>query len=215
MNNKIIFCHGWGLDHNFWQNISNYFTNSTNIYLKLGYFNDFNHHKLNKTSQYIGIGHSQGLSKLISLDLNYSALIGINSFTNFLTNQPVIFKRRKFELTRMIREFTDKPYKSLNNFYQRIGLKIAKQQLIKLKQQQLIDELKLLTIDYKLPNIPILIINSINDPIVPLVVTQDNFTNYNNVKLKLWESTSHVLAHCQSQQIFQEINNFLIELNER
>ena len=68
----FVFCHGFGFDATFWDPLRPYFAGTNAIYLDLGYFDKpFMTLYPDDSTDFIGIGHSLGLKKLMSLNIRF------------------------------------------------------------------------------------------------------------------------------------------------
>lgn len=207
----FIFCHGFGFDADFWKNISPYFAAEKCTYLDLGYFDAAAKDIPDDGGQRIGIGHSLGLLKLLETNKKFDALIGLNSFVNFLGNEPNLRKKRLADLV-LFKEYLEKsPIDTLDNFYQRCGIPhedIKKQ--LDLHQNRLLADLDHLSMDVAVPKtIPMLIIGTLDDPITPSALLYDNFDNHSNVLIEILATGKHALGFLEAEKIYRRITSFL------
>ncbi len=206
MKYHFIFCHGWGFNYTFFKFlIDEYFSNVTCYCLDLGYFGKKNLNLPNQNNVYIGIGHSLGFIKLISLNIEFKAIIGIQAFTNFLGFNLDLHKRRKFELNAMIRQFQINPIDTLMSFHKRCGTDYNISNHF--NTVQLMKDLQSLTTVHALPNIPILILGAMNDIVVPVELIYDNFGN--DFKVTVFNKGYHCLGLYERNFVYQQIVSFL------
>ncbi len=224
MKQCFIFCHGWATDIQFWNNIKNYFSleNINTIYLDLGYFGNSNsnlleHIQQEKNTQFIGVGHSLGLIKLLSLNIKFKALIGLQSFINFLGNDSQLHKKRKLELILLKQQFNHDPISALKRFYQRASLHVNFNQHNKynfLNRNLLMQDLNLLSLNCTLdPDIPLLIIAAQDDVIVPPELILDNFSKLSNAVIDMLNIGQHGLGYQCSELIYRKIKSFAYGIN--
>ncbi|MGI2257352.1 aminotransferase class III-fold pyridoxal phosphate-dependent enzyme [Candidatus Cardinium hertigii] len=164
MKPLFIFCHGWGFDQQFFEPlIKEYFPTISCYSLDLGYFGN---EKIEfPTDQpFIGVGHSLGFIKLLSLKVKFTALIGIQAFINFLGFDPQLQKKRKLELKTMFNYFQSNPIDTLRSFHKRCGLDYTLSK--NFNTTKLIQDLGLLATTHPLSPIPLLIIGAKNDTLV-------------------------------------------------
>lgn len=90
----FVFCHGFGFDTHFWERIAPFFSREKCSFIDLGYFNNRTESRHLDNQAIIGIGHSIGLSKLLSMYSNFDCLIGLNGFINFLGADLAIYKKK-------------------------------------------------------------------------------------------------------------------------
>jgi pimeloyl-[acyl-carrier protein] methyl ester esterase len=208
---QFIFCHGFGFDKHFWDPLAPYFKNEQCTYLDLGYFGPVVPFTGNANHSLIGIGHSLGLSKLLSLNKPFDYLIGLNSFINFLGYNPLLRQQREQELTLLKQHFIQSPLPILKGFYQRCGLPecINSGSLKQINKNDLLADLDSLYASVKTPTIPTLIIGTKDDPIVPPVVLHDNFDQCSTVKLDIISKGKHGLGFFKTDIIYKKIIRFI------
>lgn len=214
----FIFCHGWSFDKSFWDPLNKYFYNQECIYLDLGYFNQNNLQDLIKTMPkyytknyyVVAVTHSFGLIRLLSLGFKFNLIIAIQSFINFLGTTHQLRLNRTKELSLMIENFTKNPNQTLLKFYRACNKRFIINQNI--NYNLLLSDLKALYLNYDntLPNnIPILIINASNDPIVPTELIEDNFKNNKQAIIKTINSKTHNLCNNHSNFLFELTKDFI------
>lgn len=214
MNDYFLFCHGWGVDHKFFDTlIHKYFLTHAHYCLNLGYFKEENRH-LPKHSGSIGIGHSLGLIKLASLPIKFKALIGIQSFINFLGFDLQLRTKRALALKTMARSFQTHPIETLHTFYKRCGIHLNDYVTFNynsMNKGKLMEDLSLLMETHELPDLPLLIIGATDDPIVPTELIYDNFNK--DVKIVIHCKGEHGLGLREPHFVYEQIINFLNEIN--
>lgn len=207
----FVFCHGFGFDINFWERIAPYFSQENCSFIDLGYFNKRteNQHLHNKTI--IGIGHSIGLSKLLSIYSNFDFLIGLNSFVNFLGSDQVMYQKRQKELKALRSSFLKDAEATLRNFYLRCGAVelIEFNDFSNLNLGLILSDLHWLQKEYKLPNVPTLILSSDDDIVVPRSITSDNFSKQPWVKRYSIMDAGHALGFRKPVEVYEKIMSFL------
>ncbi|AHX11526.1 alpha/beta hydrolase family protein [Neorickettsia helminthoeca str. Oregon] len=211
----IIFCHGWGFDDRFWNPIIHMFEQDRVCALSLGYFHSQNAGEIMETKNHcIGVCHSLGMMKLISLFGNkLTHLIGINSFVNFLGNESDLHRKRSLILETMIRNFTRDPMRTLKKFQSSV---LDGESSPEYKNQQipkgapnfsvLSSDLEKLRLDQCISDIPILIIGSIDDKVVPVELIHDNFPGQKKV---IFEKGGHNTIGKIPSLVYKEITSFL------
>lgn len=155
---------------------------------------------------FIGIGHSLGLIKLASLNIEFKALIGMQAFTNFLGFDSQLYKKRKLELSAMIKHFRMNPIDTLTSFHKRCG--INHNFSSHFNKAKLMRDLQSLTAMHQLPNVPLLILGAVNDSTVPLELIYDNFGR-NKVKIVVHNKGHHCLGLYERDFVYEQIANFL------
>ena len=206
MKRCFVFCHGFAFDKSFWENLQPYFIKEECIFLDLGYFSEkYLPHLEQEDMEFIGIGHSLGLLKLLSLNIKFAYLIGLNSFVNFLGNEEKLHLKRAQELQILKNNFIAHPIATLKHFYRTCGVSIENSKIVYINKEPLLEDLEFIAKSFALQDeSKTLIIGSKDDAIVPVQVTEDNFTNY-----ILLDQGGHGLGVLQAEIIYQNIMSFL------
>ena len=212
MTNKcFVFCHGFGLDSSYWAYLRPYFVQEKTVYLDLGYFGQEQMTLFFDASlDYIGIGHSLGLMKLMSLNIPFKALIGLHGFLDFLGLNACLHRHRTLELAHLTRHVVRSPGVALSQFYQRAGLTFDGLVNGPINQKKLLDDLdSLLTSRAIPPSIPMLILGSSDDKIVPPALIEDNFSHHPQVRIEILNQAKHGLGYLKSEVVYQKIMRFI------
>jgi len=217
MKPHFIFCHGWGLDPDFWRFLKPYFPEEDAFYCDLGYFGENEPspalrervaRSAGRGIQYIGIGHSLGLIKLLSLNIPFQCLIGLQSFIHFLGFNPELHEKRQQELAALTKHFTRSPIPTLKTFCKRCGLPAASdEKLEQINQDNLSHDLELLSHPFDRPQVPLYIIGSQDDVIVPPELIRDNFENH--ALIEFLDTGKHGLGYHHAEIISKKIMGFI------
>jgi pimeloyl-[acyl-carrier protein] methyl ester esterase len=207
----FVFCHGFGFDIHFWERIAPYFSQEKCSFIDLGYFNKRIENQHLHNQAIIGIGHSIGLSKLLSMYSNFDGLIGLNGFINFLGSDQAIYKKRQTELKALRSGFLKDADTTLRNFYVRCGAAelIEYNDFSNLDLDLILSDLQWLQKEYKLPNVPTLILSSNDDMVVPHSIISDNFREKPWVKQASIMDAGHVLGFRKPGEVYEKIMSFL------
>ncbi len=207
----FVFCHGFGFDTHFWENIAPYFSQEKCSFIDLGYFNKRTEIQHLENQAIVGIGHSIGLSKLLSIYGNFDCLIGLNGFINFLGSDQTIYKKRQTELKALRSRFLNHPQTALRNFYWRCDVPelIERHDFSRLDIHLILSDLQWLQKEYKLPNVPTLILSSDDDMVVPESIISDNFHENPWVKRDSITDTGHALGFRKPEEVYEKIMGFL------
>lgn len=207
----FVFSHGFAFDRSFWKNLSGYFSQEHCTYVDLGYFNDPSEFYIEShCSQLIGIGHSLGLLKLLSLKKNFDHLIGLNAFTNFLGFTPALQSQRAAELEQLKKQFIQSPIRTLNRFYHRCGVAVDPHTVEKIDLPRVLRDLDSLKENQTIPiSSKALIIGARDDIIVPPEILQDNFKNALNTRVEIVEQGQHGLGFFNAQWVSEKIMSFI------
>jgi pimeloyl-[acyl-carrier protein] methyl ester esterase len=159
----------------------------------------------------IGIGHSIGLSKLVSMSNNFDSLIGLNSFINFLGSDQTIRKKRQRELKALRSSFLKDSDSALRSFYTRCDAAelIECTDFSNLDLDLILSDFEWLQKEYKLPQVPTLILSSGDDIVVPHAITSDNFSKQPCVKRDSIMNAGHALGFRKPAEVYEKIMRFL------
>ena len=207
----FVFCHGFGFDTQFWERIAPYFSQEKCSFIDLGYFNNQMDYQYLHNQRIIGIGHSIGLSKLVSMYNNFDYRIGLNSFINFLGSDQIGRKKRQKELNALRLSFLKDPDSAIRNFYIRCDIEelIECTDFSNLNRDLILSEFEWLQKEYKLPEIPTLILRSNDDLVVPHAITSDNFSKQQYIKIDSIMNGGHALGFRKPLEVYRKIMSFL------
>lgn len=213
----FIFHHGWGYDNSYWENIVPLFVDYHCILCDAGYFknNLSEPHEDMSDISWIAIGHSIGFIKLLEKTrtgkIKLSAIVGIQSFVNFLGNNPRLNKNRSMILEKMISAFKKSPIQVLQEFRKNCAFPNIKFKQINF--DLLLQDLEMLKLNFSIPNdLNTLIIAGENDPIVDNSLINDNFlgdNGINNCRVKFINCNEHTLGYDNPKTVYECIMNFI------
>lgn len=213
----FIFYHGWGYNGSYWKNIAPLFRDFSCIFCDAGYFGDsiVEPHEHTEDISWIGVGHSIGFVKLLKKNnehmIKLSAIVGIQSFLNFLGNDIRLNKNRFRILERMISAFEKVPIRVLEEF--KNNSKSFQLDTDKINSELLLQDLELLKLNFSIPyDLPSLIIASENDPIVDNALIKDNFfsdENKTHCDVEFINCNGHTLGYDNPKAVYDCIMNFV------
>ncbi len=194
MRGSIIFHHGWAMGPWYWTNLYPLLTHESFIL---------------PSGKRLAIGHSLGFVKLLLMKKPFDAYIGLQGFVNFLGNDQALQKKRGRLLQAMITAFQQSPEKTLKSFHLSCG--ISPQEDYPVDPTILFEDLRNLSENYTplLSQKKILIIGSEEDPVVPLNLLKDNFSNHSTVHLDILPGKHHALGFLEADVIAQRIKKFI------
>jgi pimeloyl-[acyl-carrier protein] methyl ester esterase len=207
----FVFCHGFGFDTQFWERIAPYFSQEKCSFIDLGYFGNRVDNTYLCNQRVIGIGHSIGLSKLLSMYSNFDYLIGLNSFVNFLGSDQIERKKRQKELNALRLSFLKDPDSAIRNFYIRCDIEefIECTDFSNLNLDLILSEFEWLQKEYKLPEVPTLILSSNDDLVLPHTITSNNFSKQQYIKIDSIMNGGHALGFRKPLEVYRKIMSFL------
>ncbi len=209
----FVFCHGFGFDTSFWERLAPYFSQEKCSFIDLGYFGNQVDNQYLYDQRIIAIGHSIGLSKLVSMYSNFDYLIGLSSFTNFLGSDQTMYKKRHKELKALLSSFLKDPESTLRNFYSRCGAPelIEATNFSNLNLDLILSDLEWLQKEYNLPEVPTLILSSDDDIVLPYAITLDNFSKNPYIKRGSITNAGHAIGFKKPVEVYEKIMSFLNE----
>ena len=211
MNYCFLFCHGWAGSSQFWEPIKAYFKKYDVHYLDLGYTGNKNWPILpEKDEAYIGIGHSLGLVKLLSLGISFKGLVGIQSCIHFLGTDHTLQQKRQYELDQMALQLGSNFTKTMLTFYKRCGIEIDPIKVLNLDQQLLLEDLQILSKAHSIPqNIPLFVLGTMGDLVIPPALIEDNFRDRTNTTIIMNPAGKHNLINYDSGLVYSQIKKFV------
>lgn len=217
-NKKIlVFFNGFGANCTFWDNLKTYFADYSYVLLSENYFKEskkINEHELKvvfEGKEIIGIGHSLGYMKLCLLQEKYEffklkKIVSIEGFSNYLSNIPYVREAREFGINYMKNCYTVAPILTLISFQTICGAIPLFPKVIDEKLLQA--DLELLKNKVIPPKIPHLVLSSIDDPIIPCWVIEDNFRSF--AKILYTQFAGHILGMKSPEWVSKKISEFLL-----
>ncbi len=190
-----VFCHGLGLDRSFWRFLKPYFEKEETFYCDLGYFGEpsFPSEIHPEKFDYVGVGHSLGLIKLLALPIPWRSLIGLHGFINFLGYDSSLRVRRTREWKGLCAQFKRSPILTLQNFYQRVGVEMYPAWEA-MNSERLFGDLESLAIPTNSTK-SIILLASRKDVIVPPDLLEDNLRVNPNVCMHYVDDAQHNLGY--------------------
>jgi pimeloyl-[acyl-carrier protein] methyl ester esterase len=170
----IIYWHGWGYDSTFFAPLRKILSAFKEICVDEGYFG-IPHVPKTLPDQSIGIGHSQGFSRLIHRFPNLLGYVSLSGFTQFMQGSTFPHGVPKPVLGAMIQHFQRDPDTVLKKFYHQVGLNPPLNQDFRndeLLRQNLV---ALRSLKISLPEAPLLAIAGSEDLITPPPLQQNCF----------------------------------------
>lgn len=172
---QLIYWHGWGYDSTVFAPLLKILAEFDAICISEGYFGETS---IPQTihSEAIGIGHSQGFSRLVQTFPHLKGYVSLNGYTQFLQSHSFANGIPKAVLGAMIQQFQRHPDKVLESFYRNCGY-LPDYSALKRNDELLRQNLTALrSLSVPRPRAPVLAIAAAEDQIVPLKLQQDCFT---------------------------------------
>jgi len=216
----FVFFNGFGSDYKYWDEMLPYFSNYGYVLLSENYFDnpeDYDEKYLKKIFQgkkLIGVGHSLGYHKLCDLNQKYdffnlNKIVSIEGFSNYLGNFEPMRGIRKFYLDFMKNSYIHFPKVTLCNFMAMCGAPMMSLPS-QLNQELLMSDLDLLYSGIESPDIPHLVLSSLDDWVIPFSIVEDNFRKLNNVEIIYTIGAGHLLGTKFPKYVSREIQKFAI-----
>lgn len=214
----FVFFNGFGSDYKYWDELLPYFSSYGYVLLSENYFNnpeDYDEKylkKIFKGKRLIGVGHSQGYHKLCDLNQKYDffnleKIVSLEGFSQYLGNSEPMRSVRKFYLDFMKNSYIYCPRITLSNFMAMCGapLQALPSQL---NHELLMDDLELLYSGIESPNIPHLVLTSLDDWVIPFNIIEDNFGNLDDTEIIYTIGAGHLLGLRFPHYVSREIQKF-------
>ncbi|GHU13552.1 alpha/beta hydrolase [Alphaproteobacteria bacterium] len=208
MSLGFVFHHGWGYDNSYWDNLFPLFSDFPCRFLCAEYYQRdvsvtlSENARVADTVTLVGIGHSIGFVKLLEKEKNLRAIIGLQSFVNFLSDDPQLHKRRSMILEKMIAAFEKYPVEVLREFRQDSS-EISVGQL---NYDLLLEDLKSLRLKYSVPaGLEHMVLATRDDPVLDASVVEGDFPD----KVKFLECPGHCLGYKNAKAVHEEIMKFV------
>ncbi len=201
----FIFCHGFGFNAKYWDNLRPYFLQEKCTYLDLGYFGPENTVISKENDEIlIGVGHSLGFRKLLEQDVHFDYMVGLSAFTDFLGSS----KRsiREQELNVFKKNIKRSTALALKSFYKRCGMTVYDQKDVINKEALMLDLESLYTSNNAFAQ-NCLIIASNNDVVLPKEVVSENFKPPH--KLIFLEDGGHALGYLKAPEVYKIVMSYV------
>lgn len=201
MSLGFVFSPGWSFGRDFFKPLAECLKSYPQVYLE-------DKPNLDK-GIWIGIGHSLGFSKLLSLPLQ--GFISLSGFVRFCAHTPLQYGTPVRVIDRMIAKLETHPKEVLEDFYKKAGMEnILTEASISFNKRQLLVDLEFmkrmdLTSGLRALQAPVLSLAAKDDKIVPFALTQETFQS--SVALK---KGGHAMAYIQADWCAKEINNWIV-----
>lgn len=174
MSLGFLFSPGWSFCPEFFKPLAAALSDYRHVYLE-------DKPDLSKGT-WIGIGHSLGFSRLLSLPLQ--GFVSLSGFVRFCAHSPLQVGTSIRVMDRMITKFETDPKMVLKDFYKKCALENPlTDPFIRFNKKQLLDDLKFmkkmdLTSKFRALNVPVLVLAAKDDLIVPFALTKETFDSY-------------------------------------
>ena len=137
-------------------------------------------------------------------------LVGLQGFVHFLGGDQRVHSQRRPELDMFKEQFAKAPKRALQRFYRRCGVPASKEKLERLDEGRLLKDLESMSLKVKiLSRVPMLIVGSKDDPVVPPELIYDNFVHHENVEISIIENGCHCLGYFEPQLVYRKTMDFV------
>lgn len=214
----FLFFNGFGSDYSYWDNLLPYFQNYNCVMASDDYFIGNILHlqpeALLKDRYLIGVGHSLGYEKLCLLQeqepyIKLQKIISISGFSHYLGKDPILQPHRKAPLEMMKKCYAVNAFWTLAWFQMFCGQTVPYIPGA-INEERFFADLKLLDSGIKSPDIPHLVLSSIDDYVIPFYITEDNFRRLPDVEIHYTNGAGHLLGMRQAAWVYQKIINFAL-----
>lgn len=216
----FLFFNGFGSDYTFWDNLVPKFINFNCVMLSENYFygEDVIPHKFEALldSRYlVGVGHSLGYEKLCVLQQKYDfmklrKIVSVEGFSRYLGNNPIFRPYRKIAVDYMKVNYAVDTLGTLLGFQMFCG-QFPPLIPLAINKQIFFDDLQLLDTGIIPPAIPHLVLSSMDDPVVPFFIIEDNFRSLPDVEIVYTQGAGHLLGLRESTWVYRKIMDFVFK----
>lgn len=218
-NKLLVFFNGFGTSFCYWNHLIKFFPNHNAIMLSEDYFDEGDNctdemfEKICKNKEIIGIGHSLGYQKLVCLAEKYDffkpkKLIALEGFSTFLSHIPFVREIRNLSVNAMKVLYSINPFMTLYVFQIACGEQFPYIPH-KINKKKFLEDLNILFDDVKSPEIPHLVMSSLDDPIIPFYVIEDNFRKLQNKEIDYSFFSMHLLGTKNEKRVAAKISDFI------
>lgn len=215
----LALLHGWGYGPETWDGFAEAFAGAPVAVLSAGYFGQRRMDLPENPHGWVGVGHSLGFAKLLSMDVPWRGLVGISGFLRFCQRPDKPTGTPTDVLNAMLSRLDTAPEDVLERFQRRCGhtytcggLPLAGG-LARLRTDLL--ALRDLDLMPKGP-VPTLFIHARDDRIVPPELAREAQAHLSGSmpgsRLELLETGGHALPMTRGQDCLKLIQGFLREL---
>lgn len=215
----FLFFNGFGSDYSYWDKLIPYFQNYHCVMLSENYFNQGNDVSVDELrnalqKRYIvGVGHSLGYEKLCLLQERYDfiklkKIVAVEGFSRYLGNNLLLRPHRKLPLDMMKVSYATNTIGTLVQFMMFCG-QLAPTIPTSVNEKIFFGDLNLLDDGIVPPNIPHLVLSSLDDYIIPFYIIEDNFGKLPDVKILYTEGVGHLLGFKQLEFVYFKIMDFI------
>lgn len=222
-NLPLLVMHtGFGCDLRFWYRIVDILKSDYDILiLAENYFNDTKNLmsiddvlKITEGRKIIGGGHSLGYAKIVEFykkhknKFKLGKIFAIEGFSNFLSNNPMVKYVRKLSLDAMINLYHVNLVLTFLMFQFMCGEILNPLIPSDVNRELFFTDLEALNGSCTPPNIPHLVLSSLDDPIIPWYVIEDNFRSLPSVEINYTFGTLHLLGDRHPYYVVEKLKNF-------
>lgn len=218
----LVMHHGWGLDGRFFTPLAEALSAYPQALADSGYTGRPWLPIRRGETAWVGIGHSLGFARLLEevamAPGRYRALVALGGFTRFCETMPGSGGTPPRVLARMLRAFAKAPVEVLADFLQRsdlIHLMPESPSCLDLPRlAQDLTRLAMLDMQQQLAAcpLPVLVLASRDDPIVPPALTEACFAEHPLARLVWCEQGGHALGHAEAAWCADQIGRFIAQL---
>lgn len=213
----LVFLHGWGFGPEVWSRWAEAFPNRPVALLDAGYFGPRRMTLPANPDGWVGVGHSLGFAHLLSLDVQWRGLIGLNAFLRFCPGPGRDSGTSAEVLDAMLARLDTAPADVLSRFLRRCGLKgqpaslPGPDGLARLRQDLLtLRGLNLGATLASLPLVPpVLLLHAEDDHIAPVELAREAQGMLPGARLHVFESGAHALPVTRPDECLALAREFL------
>jgi len=218
----IVMHTGFGCDLRFWYKSVNILKSDYDILiLAENYFNDTKNLmsieevlEITEGRRIVGGGHSLGYAKIVEFyekhkdKFKLEKIFAIEGFSNFLSSNPIARSKRKLSLDTMINLYKWNLVPTFIMFQFMCGEFLNPLIPSDVNKELFFKDLDGLNGSCTPPNISHLVLSSIDDPIIPWYVIENNFRSLPSVEINYTLGASHLLGDRHPHYVVEKLKNF-------
>ncbi len=213
----LVFLHGWGFGPEIWSPWADAFPKRPVVLLDAGYFGSLRMALPANADGWVGVGHSLGFARLLSMDVRWRGLIGLGAFLRFCPIPGRDSGTPAEVLDAMLAHLDTAPANVLTRFLRRCGLKgqtstlPGPDGLARLRQDLLVlRELDLGATPELLASAPpALLLHAADDRIAPVELAREALGMLPESRLHVFASGAHALPVTRPDECLALAEEFL------
>ncbi|MHC1751729.1 alpha/beta fold hydrolase [Humidesulfovibrio sp.] len=209
----LALLHGWGFGPEAWSAWAQAFPERPVVLLNAGYFGPQRLQLQHNPHGWVGIGHSLGFARLLTMDVPWRGLIGLGAFLRFCVAPGQDSGTPPQTLDAMLARLESDPQDVLTRFLRRCGLagqRPAQPDATGCERlRQDLTLLRGLNLGPQATPPPVLLLHAADDRIAPLALAEEARTLLPGARLRVFITGGHALPQTRSADCLGLTREFL------